>query len=46
MALNCLSLLTNISDLSTLLRSATLMKLMLGATYLLSAKIAEKQNHS
>ena len=42
MALNCLSSLTNTSDFSTLLRSATLTKLMLGATYLLSAKIAKK----
>ena len=45
MALSCLSSLTNTSDLSTLLRSWMLMKLMLGATYLLFAKIAKKQNH-
>ena len=45
-ALNCLSELTITSDLSNLLRSATLMKLRSEATYLLSAKIAKKQNHS
>ena len=43
--LNYLSSLTNTSDLSTLLRSATLTKLMSGAIYLLSVKIAEKQNY-
>ena len=43
MALSCLSLLTNTSDLSTLLRSWTLTRLKLGATCLLFAKIAEKQ---
>ena len=41
--LNYLSSLTNTLDLSTLLRLRTLMKLRLGATCLLSAKIAEKQ---
>ena len=40
-----LSSLTNTSDLSTLLKSRTLMRLMLGATCLLFAKIAEKQNY-
>ena len=44
-ALSCLSLLTNTLDLRTLLRFATLTRLKLGATCLLSAKIAEEQNH-
>ena len=45
MALSCLSLLINTSDLSTLLRSWTLTRLKLGATCLLSTKIAERQKH-
>ena len=44
MALSCLSLLINTSDLNTLLRSGMLTKLRLGATYLLYAKTTEEQN--
>ena len=46
MALSYLSSLTKTSDLSTLLRSRMLTKLRLEATYLLSTKKVEKQNHS
>ena len=41
---NCLSSLTNILDLSTLLRPAMLTRLSLGATCFLSAKTSEEQN--
>ena len=44
-AFSCLSSLINTLDLRTLLRFATLTKLRLGATYLLSTKTAEEQNH-
>ena len=44
-ALSCLSSLINTLDLRTLLRFATLTKLRLGATCLLSAKTPEEQNH-
>ena len=42
---NCLSSLTNTSNLNTLLRLAMLTRLRLGVTCLLSAKTFEKQNH-
>ena len=45
MARSCLSSLMNISDLSTLLRLATLTRLSLGATCLLSAKTSDDQNY-
>ena len=43
--LSCLSSFTNTLDLRTLLRFATLTKLRLGATCLLSAKTPKEQNH-
>ena len=41
---NCLSSLTSISDLSTLLRPAMLTRLSLGATCFLSTKTSKEQN--
>ena len=46
MAHNCLSSLTKISDLNTLLRLRTLTRLSLGATCLLSAKTSKEKNPS